>query len=416
MIPTIPKQTKEFDVLRIRQDFPALQQTIHGLPLIYFDNAATSQKPSVVIEAIRRHYEQDNANIHRGVHTLSQRATEAYENARKHIAQFVHAKSTCEIIFTKGTTESINLVAQSYGRTFLKAGDEIILSMMEHHANIVPWQMLCEQIGAKLKIIPLNAAGELCLDTYTQLLSEKTKLVTIVHVSNSLGTINPIKKIIDLAHTVQAKVLIDGAQATQHLPVNVTELDCDFYTFSSHKLLGPTGFGILYAKESLLENMPPYQGGGDMIKMVSFTKTLYNDLPHKFEAGTPHISGAIGLSSAISYLEKIGFDHIQTYEHSLLNYATQQLQHLPNLQLIGTAKSKASILSFVLSDIHAHDVGTILDRYGIAVRTGHHCTMPIMDYYKIPATIRASLAFYNTKEEIDALIDALFHTRKVFKL
>ncbi len=411
---TAVKPTK-FDIDKIKLDFPILQQTVHGKPLVYLDNAATSQKPKVVIDAIKNYYEKDNANVHRGVHALSQRATLGYEAARKEVTKFINANSIKEIIFVRGTTEAINLVAQSYGRKFLKAGDEIIISQMEHHSNIVPWQLLCEQIGAILKVIPINIAGELLLDEYEKLLSKKTKLVAIGHISNALGTINPIKEIITKAKTVGAITLIDGAQAAPHIQIDVQALDCDFYAFSGHKMYGPTGIGVLYGKENLLEKMPPYQGGGEMIKMVSFSKTIYNDLPHKFEAGTPNIAGAIGLAAAIHYLKNIGLDLIAAYEHELLDYATTEALKIPGLKLIGTAKNKANILSFILDFAHAHDVGTILDLQGIAIRSGHHCAMPVMEFFKVPATIRASFAFYNTKSDVDHLIGGLEKVREVFK-
>jgi cysteine desulfurase/selenocysteine lyase len=405
---------KKFDVARIRTDFPCLQQKVHDKPLVYLDNAATTQKPIQVIEALKNFYCVDNSNVHRGVHTLSQRATEAFEAARTKSADFINAKHTQEIIFTRGATEAINLVAQSYGRQFLKAGDEIIISEMEHHSNIVPWQLLCQQIGAVLKIIPINDAGELRFDQYEKLLNEKTKLVAVGHISNALGTINPIKNIIDLAHQFNAKVIIDGAQAAPHTKIDVQALDCDFYTFSGHKVFGPTGIGILYGKLALLDAMPPYQGGGEMIKMVSFEKTIYNDLPHKFEAGTPNIAGAIGLGVALDYVSAIGLENIAMHEHELLNYATNAVLDFPGLRLIGTAKNKASILSFTLQHAHAHDVGTILDYEGIAIRTGHHCAMPVMEHFKVPATVRASFAFYNTYEEVDRLIAALSKVQEIF--
>ncbi len=404
-----------FDVERIRQDFPILHQTTHNHPLVYLDNAASSQKPNQVITAIENYYRQYHSNVHRGVHSLSEKATHEYELARKKIKNFVNAQSTDEIIFVRGATEAINLVAQSYGRDQLQPGDEIIISEMEHHSNIVPWQMLCEQTGAILKVIPINDAGELDLSVYKELLNEKTKIVGIIHISNALGTINPVKEIIKLAHDYDAIVLVDGAQAAPHEIIDVQALDADFYTLSGHKLFGPTGIGILYGKQQLLDNMPPYQGGGEMIRRVSFTKTEYNVLPHKFEAGTPHISGAIGLGIAIDYVEKIGMDNINRYEHSLMEYATKQAEQFPDLTIIGTAKNKSSILSFLLGDIHAHDIGTILDQYGIAVRTGHHCAMPVMEHFQVPATARASFAFYNTFDEIDTLFAGLNKVKEVFQ-
>jgi cysteine desulfurase / selenocysteine lyase len=406
--------TPVFDVERLRQDFPILKRTVRDKPLVYFDNAATSQKPVQVIGALDTYYREYNSNIHRGVHTLSEEATAAYESTRSKCRSFVNAATNKEIIFTKGTTEAINLVAYSYGRANIRNGDEIIISWMEHHSNIVPWQMLCEQSGAELKVIPINDAGELIMDEYRKLLGPKTKLVAVGHISNALGTINPIKEIIDLAHEHDAVVLIDGAQAAPHTAIDVQALDCDFYAFSSHKLFGPTGVGVLYGKQALLEAMPAYQGGGDMIKMVTFEKTLYNDLPHKFEAGTPHIGGVIGLGAAIDYVNGIGLDAIAAYEHDLLDYGTEAALSIDGLQLIGTAKNKTSILSFILDKIHPHDLGTILDHQGIAIRTGHHCAMPVMDRFNIPATARASLAFYNTREEIDILITGIAYAKKVF--
>lgn len=405
--------TRHFDVEQIRADFPILKELAYNKPLVYLDNAATSQKPQCVLDALQNFYCHDNSNVHRGVHLLSQRATESYELAREKVREFLHAHSTKEIIFTRGTTESINLVAESFGRMHLQPGDDIIISEMEHHSNIVPWQMLCQRTGANLRVIPFNDAGELLLEQYEQLLSAKTKLVAIGHISNALGTINPVEKIIKMAHAYKAKVLIDGAQAAPHLTIDVHALDCDFYAFSGHKVFAPCGIGVLYGKQELLEQMPPYQGGGEMIKMVSFTKTIYNDLPHKFEAGTPSIAGAIGLAAAIDYVSAIGLDTIKAYEHELLNYATKEALTVPGLQLIGTAKHKASILSFILEHAHAHDVGTILDFQGIAVRSGHHCAMPVMEHFKVPATVRASFAFYNTFAEVDALIAGLHQVKEV---
>ncbi len=405
----------EFNLKKIREEFPALHQKVHGKPLVYLDNAASTQKPRAVIEKLHHYYTWDNANIHRGVHTLSQRATDEYEAAREKVRAFIHAQKTSEVIFTRGTTESINLVAQTYGRQNIKAGDEIIISHMEHHSNIVPWQMLVEQIGAQLKVVPVTDAGELDLEAYQNMLSEKTKLVAMVHVSNSLGTINPMKKIIDVAHQAGVPVLVDGAQSVNHLEINVQELDADFFVFSGHKLFAPTGIGVLYGKESLLENMPPYQGGGDMIRQVSFEKTTYNDLPYKFEAGTPHIAGAIGLGAAIDYVQELGMSQLASYEKEVLDYATKALSALPGLKVIGQAKEKTSVLSFVLQDIHPHDIGTILDNEGVAVRAGHHCTMPLMQRFGVPATVRASFAFYNSFEEVDALLEAIKKVQEVFK-
>lgn len=404
-----------FDIKKIRQDFPNLAVTVRGKKLVYLDNAATTFKPRSVIESGNRHYTSGVANVHRGVHYLSEMATQEYEEARTKTRLFLNASDNSEIIFTRGTTESINLVAHSFGRAFLKAGDEIIISAMEHHSNIVPWQMLCEQNGCVLKIIPINDDGDIIFEEYRKLLTTKTKLVSIVYISNSLGTINPIEEIIVEAHKKGALVLVDGAQAVSHAKIDVQKLDCDFFAFSGHKLFGPTGIGVLYGKRSLLEKMPPYQGGGDMIASVTFEKTTYNVLPYKFEAGTPNIAGAIGLGAAIDYVESIGLEAIANYKKELLDYGTKVLLMIPGLRLIGTAKQKSSILSFVLPDIHPHDLGTIVDGEGVAIRTGHHCTQPVMKRFNIPATARASLAFYNTKEEIDALVAAVQKAREVFK-
>ncbi|HJY83508.1 MAG TPA: cysteine desulfurase [Candidatus Binatia bacterium] len=398
----------------IRKDFPILRQRVRGKPLVYLDNAATSQKPQVVIDTVNRYYSAENANVHRGIHFLSEQATQAYEDARDTVRRFLNAADTREIIFVRGTTEAINLVAQSYGRTFLTADDEIVISAMEHHSNIVPWQILCEQIGARLRIIPFNYSGELLLDEYEKLLNERTKFVAVVHVSNALGTINPIKQIIAMAHRRNVPVLVDGAQAVPHMRVDVQELECDFYAFSGHKLFGPTGIGVLYGKADLLERMPPYQGGGDMISVVTFEKTHYNTLPYKFEAGTPNIAGGIGLGAAIDYVTEIGLEAVAAYEHELLVYATEALSTIKGLRIIGTAKEKASVVSFVLDGVHAHDIGTILDHEGIAIRAGHHCAMPVMQRFGVPATARVSLAFYNTKQEVDALIRALHKVSEVF--
>ncbi len=404
-----------FDVQKIRQDFPNLSVSVRGKKLAYLDNAATTFKPSSVIEATSRHYTTGVANIHRGVHYLSEMATEEYEQARLNVRNFINASDVSEIIFTRGTTESINLVAQTYGRAFLKPGDEVLISAMEHHSNIVPWQMLCEQNGCVLKVAPINEHGEIIFDEYARLLSPKTKIVSIVYISNSLGTINPVEQMIPLAHKVGAVVLIDGAQAISHVPIDVQKLDCDFFAFSGHKLFGPTGVGVLYGKRSLMERMPPYQGGGDMIANVTFDKTTYNVLPYKFEAGTPNIAGAIGLGAAIDYVKSIGFDAIGSYKKELLDYGTKALLSIKDLRLIGTAADKSSILSFVLPDIHPHDLGTIVDAEGVAIRTGHHCTQPVMKHFNIPATARASLAFYNTKDELDALVKAVHKAREIFK-
>ena len=403
-----------FNVEQVRADFPILQETIKGKPLVYLDNAATAQKPLAVIETVDRYYREYNSNIHRGVHTLSQVATEAYEKARDNIKTFINARSSKEIIFVRGATEAINLVAQSYGRPKFGPGDEILITEMEHHSNIVPWQMLAEQTGATLKYVPINDAGELIMEEYDRLLSEKTKLVAVLHISNALGTINPIESMIEKAHAVGSKVLIDGAQAVPHKRIDVSKLDCDFYVFSGHKLFGPTGIGVLYGKQDLLEAMPPYQGGGDMIKIVSMDRTVYNDLPHKFEAGTPHIAGVIGLGAAVDYVEAIDFDAAANYEIELLNYAVGKAEQVEGMNLIGTAANKTSILSFTLDGIHPHDIGTILDDEGVAIRAGHHCAMPIMERYSLPATARASFAFYNTYDEVDALFIAIEKCKKVF--
>ncbi|MEX2524583.1 MAG: cysteine desulfurase [Gammaproteobacteria bacterium] len=402
------------EVERIRADFPVLSEQVNGKPLAYLDNAATAQKPLSVIETLDDYYRHYNSNIHRGVHTLSERATAAYEGAREKVREFINAASVKEIVFTRGATEAINLVAQSYARSNLRAGDEIIISEMEHHSNIVPWQLLCEQIGTVLKVAPINDKGEIIQEEYEKLLGPKTRLVALVHISNALGTINPVKHMVKLARDAGAVTLVDGAQAVPHAPVDVRDIGCDFYTFSGHKLFGPTGTGVLYGREELLEAMPPYQGGGDMIKMVTFEKTVYNDLPYKFEAGTPHIAGVIGLGAAIDYVDNIGLANIQAYEKDLLDYATAAASSVDGLRLIGTAQDKAGVLSFVLEGIHPHDLGTILDHEGIAIRTGHHCAMPVMEHFGIPATARASFAFYNTREETDRLVRGLENAKKVF--
>jgi cysteine desulfurase/selenocysteine lyase len=407
-------RSNDFDVARVRQDFPILQQKIHGKPLVYFDNGATSQKPQMVIDAVSHYYSAENSNIHRGVHYLSETATVAYEAARAKVRGFLNARADKEIIFVRGTTEAINLVAQSYGRSFLKAGDEIIVSAMEHHSNIVPWQMLCEQVGAKLRVIPINHDGEIVMDEYRRLLNDKTKFVSITHVSNALGTVVPVKEIVTLAHARGVPVLLDGAQAVPHLKVDVQELDCDFYAFSGHKMFGPTGVGVLYGRAELLEKMPPYQGGGDMISLVTFEKTHYNVLPYKFEAGTPHIAGGIGLGAAIDYLSALDWQLVAAHEHQLLSYATEAVSSIEGLRIIGTAKEKAGVLSFVLGHVHAHDVGTILDQEGVAVRAGHHCAMPVMQRFGVPATTRASFAFYNTIDEIEVMVRAIHRVMKVF--
>ncbi|MGB9457264.1 MAG: cysteine desulfurase [Bryobacteraceae bacterium] len=403
-----------FDVESIREDFPVLKQTIHGKPLVYLDNAATAQKPYAVIEAIRKFYEVDCANIHRGVHELSQRSTAAYEATRAKMKRFLNARSKSELIFVRGTTEGINLVASSWGRKFVREGDEIVISGMEHHSNIVPWQLLCEAAGAKLRVIPIDDRGELILEEYARLLNPRTRMVAVTHVSNALGTINPVKEIVAMAHRAGALALVDGAQAAPHLKVDVQAIDADFYALSGHKVVGPTGIGILYGKSKLLNAMPPYQGGGDMIKTVTFEKTTYADLPYKFEAGTPNIAGGIGLGAAVDYLGRIGLDRIAAYEHELLVYGTQALEQIPGLRMIGTAREKAAVLSFVIDGIHPHDIGTVLDRLGIAVRTGHHCAQPVMDRFGVPATTRASLAFYNTRREIEALAAGLRKVKEIF--
>ena len=395
-----------FDISKIRTDFPILKRTVNGKPLVYFDNAATSQTPQIVIDAIVNYYSNYNANIHRGVHTLSQEATDKYEEARLKLQKHFNAKKNYEIIFTSGTTHSINIVANGF-RSILKEGDEVIVSALEHHSNIVPWQMLCEKTGAVLKVIPMNIEGELLMDEYDKLLSEKTKVVFVNHISNALGTINPIKEIIDKAHKVGAAVLIDGAQACPHIKPDIQALDADFYVASAHKIYGPTGVGILYGKEEWLNKLPPYQGGGEMIKEVTFEKTTYTDLPHKFEAGTPNICGGIAFGVAIDYANSIGFKNIQQQEQELLAYATEKLLEIDNLRIYGTTKNKTSVVSFNINGIHPYDIGTILDKLGVAVRTGHHCAQPIMTFYKIPGTVRASFAFYNTLEEIDILVNAV---------
>jgi len=403
-----------FDVNRIREDFPILKQQVNGRPLVYLDNAATSQKPQVVIDALNRYYSAENANIHRGVHYLSQLATREYEEARVKIKRFINAADAHEIIYTRGATEGINLVAYSYGRKFIKEGDEVIISTMEHHSNIVPWQMLCEQTGARLRVIPINDDGELLVDEFVKLLGPRTKFVSLAHLSNALGTINPVRRVIELAHSQDVPVLLDGAQAAPHLKVDVRELDCDFYVFSGHKLCGPTGIGVLYGKADLLNAMPPFQAGGDMIASVSFEKTTYNSLPYKFEAGTPHIAGGIGLGVAIDYLTGVGLDRIAAYEHELLDYATEAVGAIKGVKIIGTAQEKASVLSFTLEGVHPHDIGTILDQEGIAVRAGHHCAQPVMQRFGVPATVRASFAFYNTREEVDALVEGIHRVIEVF--
>jgi cysteine desulfurase/selenocysteine lyase len=410
----LTKSAAALDVQALRQDFPALHQTVHGKPLAYLDNAASAQTPTPVLDAILEFYRRDRSNVHRGVHELSQRATAAYEQARVKVQRFLNAASYQEIIWTRGTTEGINLVASAWGRKNVKAGDEILISALEHHSNIVPWQMLCEEKGAKLRVIPMNRAGELEMGELGKLLSERTKLVAVNHVSNALGTINPVEEIIARAHAAGAIVLLDGAQAVPHMAVDVQALDADFYAFSGHKLFGPTGIGALYGKRALLESMPPYQGGGDMIASVTFEKTTYNELPYKFEAGTPNIADGIGLGAAIDYVEQVGLDAIARYEAELLAYATEVVSAIPGVRLIGTAREKASVLSFVLEGVHPHDVGTILDREGVAVRAGHHCAQPVMEFFGVAATTRASFSFYNTREEVDQLAAALVKVKELF--
>lgn len=405
---------KAYDVQRVRRDFPILARQVHGKPLVFLDSAASSQRALPVIEAVDRYEKTSHANVHRGVHALSQEATEAFEGSRDRVRRFINASSTREIIFTRGTTEGINLVAQSYARSRLGKGDEILITALEHHANIVPWQLVCEQVGCTLKVAPIDQRGELIFEQFEKLLSPRTKLVGVAHVSNALGTILPVKQIIQAAHRVGALVLVDGAQAVPHAKVDMKALDADFYVFSAHKVYGPTGIGVLYGKDALLDAMPPWQGGGDMIKAVSFERTTFNDLPWKFEAGTPNISGAIGLAAAIDYVEGLGLDAIAAHEQNLLNVATEALTRMPGIEIVGTAAHKASVISFTMAGVHPHDIGTILDSEGVAVRTGHHCAMPVMEFFRIPATARASFACYNTVEEIDRLVAALKKVREVF--
>ncbi|MCY0998268.1 cysteine desulfurase [Myxococcus sp. MISCRS1] len=403
-----------FDVQQVRADFPLLRQEVRGRPLVYLDSAATAQKPQAVIDAIVRFYQHDNANVHRGVHILSERATEAYEGARETVRGFLNARDAREIIFVRGTTEAINLVAQTYGRKHIGAGDEVLITQMEHHANIVPWRMLCEQTGATLKVIPVDDRGELVLDAVDALLTEKTRILAVTHVSNALGTVNPVKELTRRAHAKGIPVLVDGAQSVTHFPVDVQDLGCDFYAFSGHKTFGPTGIGVLYGRLERLEPMPPYQGGGDMILSVTMEKVTYNRVPHRFEAGTPNLEGAVGLAAAIRYLQGVGLSAIAEHDREMMAYATAALESVPGLRLIGTAREKAGVLSFTLEDIHPHDVGTILDREGICIRTGHHCAQPVMQHFKLPATARASLALYNTREDVDALVRGLHKVREVF--
>jgi cysteine desulfurase / selenocysteine lyase len=409
-----PQATHEFDVDRVRNDFPILSRPINGRRLVYLDNAATSQKPEAVIGAISRYYEQQNANIHRGVHYLSAQATDAHEAARQSVRRFLNAADVREIIFVRGATEAINLVAHTYGRTHVGEGDEVLITAMEHHSNIVPWQILCEEKRAHLKVAPINDHGEVRLDAFAKLLGPRTKIVAVTHVSNALGTVNPIRHMIELAHAVNVPVLVDGAQAVPHLSVDVRALDCDFYAFSGHKVYGPTGIGVLYGKAALLEAMPPYQTGGEMISSVTFEKTTYNKLPFKFEAGTPDIAGAIGLHAALEYLNDLGMNNVAAHEHDLLDYATEAVAAIPGVRLIGTALERAGVLSFVLEGVHPHDIGTILDQEGIAVRTGHHCAQPVMDRFGIPATARASFALYNTRDDVDTLVQGIRKVKEVF--
>jgi len=414
MNPTAAQPTAPFDVEAVRAQFPILTERVYDKPLVYLDNAATSQKPLRVIEALDEYYRHYNANIHRGIHYLAERGTEAFENARHKLAEFVGAEHTHEIIYTRGTTESINLVAQSYARTTLKPDDEVLITHMEHHSNIVPWQIVCEQTGAVLKVVPINDRGELDLSNLEDLLTERTKIVALNHISNALGTINPVKRITEAAHKVGAVVLVDGAQAAPHVKIDVKDLGCDFYALSGHKMFGPTGIGILWGREQLLEHMPPYQGGGDMIHEVTFEKTVYNELPHKFEAGTPHIAGGIGLGAAVEFMDSLDYAAMEAHEHNLTTYATEQLTAVDGLNIIGTAADKVGVFSFTLDGVHPYDMAPVLDRQGIAVRTGHHCAQPVMDRFGVPATVRASIALYNTRAEIDALVAGLKKVQKMF--
>ncbi len=407
--------TNQFDVGRVRRDFPILGETVHGKPLVYLDNAATAQKPQAVIRRLAQYYETENANIHRGVHRLSENATRAYENARATVRQFLNATDEREVVFVRGTTEAINLVARCYGGSCLQAGDEVIISAMEHHSNIVPWQLICQERGATLRVVPINDHGDLVVEDYHRMLSRQTRIVALPHVSNALGTVNPIKELIGDAHQIGAIVLVDGAQGAPHVEVDVRDLDCDFYAFSGHKLYGPTGIGVLYGKAELLENMPPYQGGGDMILSVSFEETEYNVLPYKFEAGTPNIAGVIGLGDAVEYFVNLGLEAVAAHEDRVVTYAVERLRQVRGLRLVGTPEQRVSLVSFVLDDVHAHDVGTILDQEGVAVRTGHHCAMPVMERFGVPATVRASFACYNTEAEVDILAEGLERVRRVFR-
>jgi cysteine desulfurase/selenocysteine lyase len=412
--PCSPRPSAAFDVRKVREDFPILKQKVHGKPLVYLDNAASTMKPRTVIDTISEYYETYHSNVHRGVHLLSQKATEAYEGARVKVQRFINAAHSREVILVRGTTEGINLVAQTFGRKNVRAGDEVVITAMEHHSNIVPWQMLCEEKEAHLRVVPITDAGELRLDEFEKLLSPRTRLVSVVHVSNTLGTVNPVRRVIEMAHRRKIPVLVDGAQAVPHLSVDVQEMDCDFYAFSGHKIYGPTGTGVLYGKAALLEAMPPYQGGGDMISSVTFAKTTYNALPYKFEAGTPNIAGVIGLGAAVDYLNGIGMENVAAYEQLLLDRTTEALAGIPGVRIIGTAPERAGAVSFVMEGIHPHDIGTILDQEGIALRTGHHCTQPLMDRFGVPATARAALAFYNIPEEIEALVEGIYKVKEVF--
>jgi cysteine desulfurase/selenocysteine lyase len=412
--PPAAASTASFDVDAVRADFPVLRRRIYDKPLVYLDTAASAQKPQVVIDAVTQFYAQDYSSVHRGLHYLSEQATTAFEEARRTVAAFINARSKREIVFVRGTTEAINLVAQTFGRNALSAGDEVLLSAMEHHSNIVPWQMVCTERGARLRVIPINDAGEIDLDAYARLLGPRTKMVAVVHVSNALGTINPIRQIVRLAHERGVPVLVDGAQAAPHTAIDVQDLGCDFYAFSGHKVYGPTGIGALYGKAELLERMPPYEGGGSMITSVTFEKTTYMDIPARFEAGTPHIAGALGLAAALAYVKRIGLGEIAGHEHALLAYGTRELERIPGLRLIGTAAEKAGVLSFVVDGIHPHDLGTILDRDGVAIRAGHHCTQPLMERFRVPATARASLGMYNTRGDIDALVAGIRTALEVF--
>jgi len=416
MASRLQTSTSVLDVERVREEFPILHRTVRGKPLVYLDSAATTQKPRHVLDALARYYAHGNANIHRGVYLLSEEATAAYNGARAKVQRFINARVSREVIFTRSSTESINLVAQSFGRQNIGPGDEILITHMEHHSNIVPWQLLCEQTHARLRVAPIDDQGELRMDEFERKLTSKTKIVSVVHLSNSLGTINPVSRIVALAHERGIPVLVDGSQAAYHMPVDVQALDCDFYVFTGHKLYGPTGIGVLYGREALLESMPPYMGGGDMIRSVTFEKTTYADLPNKFEAGTPHIAGAVGLGAAVDYVTGVGFDKIARHEKDLLEYGTDALLEIPGLRLIGTASNKASILAFVLKGAHPHDIGSIVDIEGVSIRTGHHCTQPVMDRFGVPATARASVAMYNTRQEIDQLVHALHRVRETFPL